>query len=72
MNSDKATFAWKAHVYKVGANSDTYDSPPQPELVAKLRSQIEPWLAAVFQAEHLSLLLGSGFTLSVANAAKVK
>ena len=72
MNSDKATFAWKAHVYKVGANSDTYDNAPQPELVAKLRSQIEPWLAAVFQAEHLSLLLGSGFTLSVANAARVK
>jgi len=27
---------------------------------AKLRSRIEPWLTALFQSEHLSLLVGSG------------
>ncbi len=72
MNSSASASAWKAHVYRVGSNFGSYDQPPPPELVAKLRPQIEPWLAAVFQAEHLSLLLGSGFTVAVANAAKVK
>lgn len=28
----------------------------------KLRSRIEPWLTALFQSEHLSLLAGSGLT----------
>ena len=30
-----------------------------------LRSRIEPWLTALFQSEHLSLLVGSGLTRSV-------
>src|ERR1700732_2408173 len=72
MNTSMNASEWKAHVYRVGSNFGTYAEPPPLELVAKLRSQIEPWLAAVFQAEHLSLLLGSGFTLAVANAAKAK
>ncbi len=32
---------------------------------AKLRSRVEPWLTALCQAEHLSLLAGSGLTLAV-------
>lgn len=31
----------------------------------KLRSRIEPWLTALFQSEHLSLLVGSGLSLAV-------
>lgn len=31
----------------------------------KLRKRIEPWLTALFQSEHLSLLIGSGLTHSV-------
>lgn len=31
----------------------------------KLRSKIEPWLTAVFQSEHLSLLCGSGLTIAL-------
>lgn len=31
----------------------------------KLRPRIEPWLTALFQSEHLSLLTGSGLTHSV-------
>lgn len=31
----------------------------------KLRSRIEPWLTALFQSEHLSLLVGSGLTHAV-------
>jgi hypothetical protein len=30
------------------------------------RREIEPWLSALFQSEHLSVLLGSGFTSAVA------
>ena len=30
-----------------------------------LRSRIEPWLSALFQSEHLSLLVGSGLTHAV-------
>lgn len=63
---------WKSHVYRVGSNFGTYDDVPSSELVAKLRQYIEPWLAAVFQAEHLALLLGSGFTLAVGALAKTK
>jgi hypothetical protein len=33
------------------------------------RKRIEPWLSALFQSEHLNLLLGSGFSLGLANAA---
>ena len=33
------------------------------------RKRIEPWLSAVFQSEHLSLLLGNGFTTGVAKYA---
>ena len=30
-----------------------------------LRSRVEPWLTALFQSEHLSLLVGSGLTTSI-------
>jgi SIR2-like domain len=33
---------------------------------AALRKEIEPWLSAVFQSEHLSLLIGSGLPIAVA------
>ncbi len=31
----------------------------------KLREKIEPWLTAVFQSEHLSLLVGSGLSMAL-------
>ena len=31
----------------------------------QLRSKIEPWLTAVFQSEHLSLLIGTGLTTAI-------
>jgi len=31
------------------------------------RKKIEPWLTAIFQSEHLSLLVGSGLTLALMN-----
>ncbi|MDR2406613.1 MAG: SIR2 family protein [Bacteroidales bacterium] len=42
--------------------------PPKP---TELRKKIEPWLTAVFQSEHLSLLLGTGLTTGVCKEASV-
>lgn len=36
----------------------------------ELRTHIEPWLTALFQSEHLSLLVGSGLTQAVHRIAK--
>ncbi len=35
-----------------------------------LRERIEPWLTALFQSEHLSLLTGSGLTVGICSVAK--
>lgn len=37
----------------------------------QLRSKIEPWLTAVFQSEHLSLLIGTGLTTAICVEAEV-
>ncbi len=65
---------WKNHFYRVGAHSFEVDALPatQGELdkfMADARKHIEPWLSAVFQSEHLNVLIGSGFTTAVANVA---
>ncbi len=57
------------HIYRCGPNGNDDLSEDALEDTDKLRKQIEPWLTAVFQSEHLSLLLGSGFTNGVAVAA---
>ena len=49
--TDDATASWVS-------NSDEFD-------IKILRSRIEPWLTALFQSEHLSLLAGSGLTHAV-------
>jgi len=42
------------------------------ELVPEqLKKEIEPWLSAIFQSEHLSLLIGAGLTSAVSFAAGV-
>jgi hypothetical protein len=52
-----------------------YDFPELPaegealqQFVEKQRRQIEPWLSAIFQSEHLALLVGSGFSIGLARA----
>lgn len=35
----------------------------------KLRSRIEPWLTALFQSEHLNLIIGSGLSSSIQKTA---
>jgi hypothetical protein len=57
------------HIYRCGP-SQNYDLTDEDVQDPKpLRRHIEPWLTAVFQSEHLSLLLGSGFTCGLAAAA---
>ena len=37
----------------------------------EIREIIEPWLTAVFQSEHLSLLIGSGLTNAISSMTKI-
>lgn len=65
---------WKKHCYRVGTHAGTWDDiPSTPEelarFIASARKKIEPWLSALFQAEHLNLFIGSGFTLAIGHQA---
>ncbi|OPY65054.1 MAG: hypothetical protein A4E57_03321 [Syntrophorhabdaceae bacterium PtaU1.Bin034] len=66
---------WDKHCYRVGTHTATCLDLPDPatkefnQFVADARKRVEPWLSAVFQAEHLNLLVGSGFTAAVSSIA---
>ena len=63
---------WKMkNILKIGNEIINVDDIP-PEDIKKLREKIEPWLTAVFQSEHLSLLTGTGLTLAISNIAKIE
>lgn len=55
------------HIVHIGGETGTPADPASE--TAAWRKRIEPWLSAVFQAEHLSLLLGNGFTTAVVDQA---
>jgi hypothetical protein len=62
------------HYYRVGTSTFSTDVIPTntselDEFIAKHRKKIEPWLTATCQAEHLNLLLGSGFTAAIGHIA---
>ena len=59
---------WGTHVYRIGNEENLHVQEPEKSVERQIK-QIEPWLAAVFQSEHLALLLGSGFTKAVAHQA---
>ena len=59
---------WGTHVYRIGNAEKTDVLKPEKDIELQ-KKQIEPWLTAVFQSEHLALLLGSGFTKAVAHQA---
>lgn len=50
----------------------SWQKPDEDFDTDKLRQRIEPWLTALFQSEHLSLLLGSGLTKAVCGIAEYK
>ena len=66
----------KKHGYVVGSNEEWFDDLPtgdeMEKLIARARRHIEPWLSAVFQAEHLNLLVGSGFSVAISYLGGVK
>ena len=60
--------AWPLHLVWAGVHRAAFFAEPKPD---DHREAIEPWLTALFQAEHLALLVGSGLTVAVAKAAVV-
>jgi hypothetical protein len=44
--------------------SDSFKSEGKIDYI-KIRKKVEPWLAALFQSEHLSLLVGSGLSIAL-------
>ncbi|MCD6565093.1 MAG: SIR2 family protein [Bacteroidales bacterium] len=63
--------AWNEHRYRVGTKQFDNDNIPDQENILQHKKNIESWLSAVFQSEHLSLLLGSGFTTAIASQSGV-
>ena len=63
---DMNRIVWRQHIVRANSHCQHFDGQPDPE---KHREQIEPWLSALFQAEHLNLLVGSGLTTAIARAA---
>jgi hypothetical protein len=49
------------------ASNETERLIKQDQLIEQYRKSVEPWLSSLFQSEHLSLLIGSGFTTAIAN-----
>lgn len=55
------------HILHLGGETHMPSDPGSE--TASWRKRIEPWLSTVFQSEHLSLLLGNGFTTGIAHEA---
>jgi len=63
------TIDWtKRHILKTSTEMLFSDDTPD---LKYWRSKIEPWLSAIFQTEHFSLLVGSGLSTAIAYAAKI-
>jgi SIR2-like domain len=53
-------------------SSSSWLEPGKPVTVPQLRARLEPWLTALFQSEHLALLVGSGLAHAVHHMATGK
>ncbi|MFA6084193.1 SIR2 family protein [Mucilaginibacter sp.] len=63
------TIDWsKHHILKTSTETLSSDETPMPK---NWRPKIEPWLSAIFQTEHFSLLVGSGLTNALAYISKI-
>lgn len=58
----------KTHILKTSTESLYSDEQPNQK---QWRPKVEPWLSAIFQSEHFSLLVGSGLSTALATAAKI-
>ena len=73
MSDDKTTSSWNnCHLYKVHDHRQPETITDEEIETDKLRKKIEPWLTALFQSEHFSLLLGSGISSAAHYIAKNK
>jgi hypothetical protein len=59
---------WRRHRVRVGSHQ--WEDDDQPADAGVHRKHVEPWLAALLQAEHVNLLVGSGLTTAIATLAK--
>lgn len=59
---------WSSHVYRCDRDGFGAESTPDPD---EHQHKIRPWLSALFQAEHLNVLVGSGLTTGVCFGAKI-
>lgn len=64
---------WKSNnILKINNDIDCFNTESIDELkVDDLRKRIEPWLTAIFQSEHFSLLIGAGLPIGLAKLAGV-
>lgn len=69
MNDELETWNGK-NTYKV--REKRKPQPAKKPDAEELRKEIEPWLTALSQSEHLSLLIGSGFSLAACQIAKAQ
>jgi hypothetical protein len=61
----------KKHLLRTNIDSLSSSDRIEPsEAQTKLRKSVEPWLSAIFQSDHLSLLVGAGLTSAVTTVAK--
>jgi len=61
----------KKHILKTNNEKAYCSDEISHEEALKKRKEVEPWLAAIFQSEHFSVLLGSGLTNAVCYMAGV-
>src|SRR5690348_8723076 len=54
------------HICRIGSFEYESDETPIP---SEARRHIQPWLSAIYQSEHLAVLIGSGLTTGIAYAA---
>jgi len=59
----------KKHIVKTSSEVDSFDDTPDEKV---WRPKIEPWLSAIFQSEHFSLLIGSGLTNALGYLSKIE
>src|SRR5690606_10622995 len=58
----------KKHIAKTSTEILCSDETPDSK---EWRMKVEPWLSAIFQSEHFSLLIGSGLSSAIAYLSKI-
>jgi len=65
---------WSSNnILKINNDIDCFANDIIDEIkVDDLRKKIEPWLTAIFQSEHFSILIGAGLPIGLTDLAEVK